>query len=199
MLDRKFLTLTVLALCALVLMGAYNRPYRWWNALFSPLNVEDMNEQIFIKPFEVDSLRDPVAGTVSVDQWEPVPNKIDLMTKPAEYADFKNPVSAGAESIKQGEELYNVYCWPCHGTGMSPDPDKFSPVKAGRLSPTEDVRWSMPAADLNLVQNYSDEHIFTVITHGSAIMKRMDYHLSPEERWHVVNYVRSLIVKHQNK
>ena len=199
MLNKKLLMISGLILCGLVVMGAYNRPYRWWNAIFSPFQIDDMNEQAFIKPFHPNSLRTPPEGSVSVDAADPVPNKMDLMMKAGEYPDFKNPIALDETSIKAGEELYTVYCWPCHGAEMSSNPADHSPVRRGFLDGETVPRWSMPAANIELIRaaNYSDEHIFSVITHGSAIMKRMDYHLSPEERWHVVNYVRSIANKNQ--
>ncbi len=201
MLNKKLLMISGIVLCGLVVMGAYNRPYRWWNAIFSPFHIEDMNEQAFIKPFHPNSLRTPPEGSVALDAYDPVPNKMDLMMRPADFADLKNPITLDDVSIKKGEELYNVYCWPCHGTAMSPDEADWSPVRRGLLpgEVADQPRWSMPAANIELVRaaNYSDEHIFSVISNGSAIMKRMDYHLSPEERWHVVNYVRSIANKNQ--
>ncbi len=182
MLNKKLLWILAIAVCGFSLMAAYNRPYRWW-----PFN--DMAEQPILKPFNENGLRPPPEGSVKIDAWDPVPLKTEL----ANFPDFKNPVAATAESVQEGERLYRIYCWPCHGQEMSSDPDKFSPVKRGKLYPDEEMRWALPAADLNLVSLYTDEHIFSVLTHGSAIMKRMSYHLSPEERWHVVNYVRSLI------
>ena len=175
MLNKRLLASCGLVLSALLLMAAYNRPYRWW-----PFN--DMAEQMIIKPFTENSLRAPAEGSVAVDQWEPVPTKMDLLTKPGEYADFKNPVSASDSSIKTGEKLYNMYCLSCHGPEMTPDPERRSEVQ----------KRGMPGANILLVGNYSDEHIYSVITHGSAIMKRQSYNLDPEERWHVVNYIRSL-------
>ena len=172
MLNKKLVGVTALVLFGLVFTAAYNRPFRWW-----PFN--DMSEQEFIKPFTENSLRAPAEGSVAVDQWDPVPLKTELTN----YPDFKNPVAATAESVQQGGKLFGIYCYPCHGQEMSPDPEKMSPVQ----------KKGMPGANLLLVRNYSDEHIFATITHGSAIMKRMSYHLSPEERWHVVNYIRSLI------
>jgi len=188
-LNKKLLWVLAILVCGVALMAAYNRPYRWW-----PFN--DMTEQPILKPFNKDGLRQPPEGAVKVDAWDPVPLKTEL----ANYPDFKNPLASSPESIKRGEALYSIYCWTCHGEGFSPDPAKYSPIKRGKLNPDDpEVRWSMPAADINLISLYSDEHIYSVITHGSAIMKRMSYHLSPEERWHVVNYVRSLITEHQSQ
>lgn len=171
MLNKKLLGAMAVLGCCLVLMAAYNRPFRWW-----PFN--DMSEQLILKPFTKDGLRQPAEGSVAIDAWDPVPTKLEL----ANFPDFKNPVEATADSIHTGEEFFNIYCLSCHGPGMTADPEKFTPVQ----------KKGMPGASILLVKNYSDEHIFAVMTHGSAIMKRVSYHLSPEERWHVVNYIRSL-------
>lgn len=187
MLNKKLLMVVGFALVGLVLMGGYNRPYRWWGGILSPLEIRGMNDQSAIKPFTDNSLRTPVPGTVSHGQWDPVPTKMDLLVKPAENASFKNPIGATPESVAEGEALYNVYCISCHGTEMSPDPSFNSPVQ----------KKGMPGANIHLVKNYTDEHIFAVITHGNAIMRRQSYHLSPEERWHVVNYIRSLANKYK--
>lgn len=187
MLNKRFLMLAIVVTAGVLVIAGYNRPYRWW-----PMN--DMAEQEYIKAFTKDSGRAPAEGTVTVDEWDFVPNKLEL----ANYPDFKNPTGGVADttSVARGKELYDVYCWPCHGAEMSADEAKFSPVRRGNR-PGSDRVWAMPAANIDLVKNYSDEHIFAVITHGSAIMKRMSYHLSPEERWDVVNYVRSLADKAQ--
>ncbi|CAM2066936.1 Cytochrome c [Sulfidibacter corallicola] len=190
MLNRKLLLLLTVALCCTALIAGYNRPYAWWPWI-------DMSEQHIIKPFEDDGLRDPAEGSVSVGQWEPTPTKIELMTAPDKYTDFKNPVAATEASIATGKELYETYCWTCHGTEMSPDPAAKSPVQRGGKSfYREGAEFTgMPGADINLIKLRSDEENFATMTHGSAIMKRVSYHLSPEERWHVVNYIRSIANK----
>ncbi len=172
MLNKKLLGALALLSCCLVLMAAYNRPYRWW-----PFN--DMSEQPILKPFTENGLLSPAEGSVALDDWEPVPTKFEV----ANFPEFKNPIAATPESIQTGEKLYNVYCLSCHGPGMTANPEAWTPVQ----------KKGMPGANILLVKTYSDEHIFAVLTHGSgAIMKRVSYHLSPEERWHVVNYVRSV-------
>ena len=170
--------------CLLVVAGgalvaaAYSRPYRWW-----PIN--DMTEQPTIKPFHPDGLRGAPEGSVALDEWEVVPDRLEILT--GQHPDFKNPVPLDEASVKKGEELYTVYCYTCHGTEMASD--KKSPVQEK----------GMPGFAIEVVQARPDEYIFSTITHGGAIMKRMDYHLSPEERWHVVNYIRSLINDFQSQ
>lgn len=169
---------------AMLLMAGYNRPYRWW-----PIN--DLTEQTYIKSFTEGSGRAPVAGTVSTEQWDDVPDKMAVLMSAGDHPDIEAAVPTSVESIARGKKHYDIYCFPCHGEELSPDPARYSPVRAGKR-PGSDSTWVMPAADINLIKMYTDEHIYSVISNGSAIMKRMSYHLSPDERWDVVNYVRSL-------
>ncbi len=192
---RNKLVLASLALvCCTALIAGFARPYRWW-----PWN--DMSEQHIIKPFNQDGLRDPAEGSVAIDQWEPAPKPLELLTAPDDWASFKNPVSATPESIAKGKELYNVYCISCHGTEMGVDASAKSPVQLGGKSYyREGVEFQgMPGVDITVAGMRSDEHIFAVMSHGNAIMKRVSYNLSPEERWHVVNYVRDLANKSQKQ
>lgn len=172
MLNKKLLAVTGIVLAGVALMAAYNRPFRWW-----PFN--DMSEQIIIKPFNENSLLEPPEGSVSIDQWEPSPTRNEVAL--GEKEGLTNPIPSSAESVARGEELYQIYCHNCHGKEMSPNPEDQSPVQ----------QKGMPGANILLVRTYSDAHIYAVLEHGNAIMKRVSYHLSPEERWHVINYIRS--------
>lgn len=192
---RNKLVLASLALiCCTALIAGFARPYRWW-----PWN--DMSEQHIIKPFNQDGLRDPAEGSVAIDQWEPVPKPMDLLTAPDDWTSFKNPVAATPESIATGKELYDVYCYSCHGVEFGSDASAKSPVQLGGKSHYREGAefQGMPGADINVVSMRSDEHIFAVMSHGNAIMKRVSYNLSPEERWHVVNYVRDIVNKSQKQ
>ncbi len=172
MLNKRFLWCAGLALAAMVMVAGNNRPYRWW-----PIN--DMTEQQGIKPFHTDSLRAPAEGSVSVDQWDPVPPRADFMTG---EKNMINPVEATEASIATGHELYDIYCISCHGRELRNDEGYQSPVQAK----------GMPGLNLTVVSIRNDGYIYTTLTHGSAIMQRYSFHLSPEERWHVINYIRHL-------
>jgi mono/diheme cytochrome c family protein len=188
--NRKFWLIAAVVVCGFALMAGYNRPYRWW-----PVN--DMSEQEYIKAFTTDSGRAPAPGTVAVGAPDVVPPTLEFAMKLGDHPDFEKPPSAASspESIARGEELYNIYCKVCHGQDMGPTPEMKSAVY-------KRVNGALPAADIHRLTAspiYSDEYIFAIITHGSAsgLMKRMSYHLSPEERWDVVNYVRSLVDKYK--
>jgi mono/diheme cytochrome c family protein len=96
-----------------------------------------------------------------------------------------NPVPKSAESIARGEFLYGVYCAVCHGKdGMSNQAEV--PV-ARRLSES-----GMPPIPLMAVPAYSDGFLFTKIRYGKPGMPGYPQ-IHPRDRWHIVNYLRTLI------
>ncbi|MDX1811280.1 MAG: cytochrome c, partial [Gammaproteobacteria bacterium] len=107
-----------------------------------------------------------------------------------EATDLKNPVKPTAASLKKGRNLFRIICAACHGL----DGKASSPV-----SP------KIGAADLtaDYIQNYPDGYIWGTISFGGAIMPAYGVpneqggsnDLSPEERWHVVNYVKHGLLK----
>lgn len=93
----------------------------------------------------------------------------------------KNPVPATAESVKAGGALFTIYCVPCHGPAGKGD---------GLVTPK-----FVPPPDLtnaDLQKGRTDGYWQSYLGVGGAIMPSYGEALSPEERWHVVNYVRSL-------
>jgi len=96
----------------------------------------------------------------------------------------KNPVPATPESIRKGANLYAVYCTPCHGpTG-----------KGNGLV----VAKFVPAADLSnpdLQKGRTDGYWQSYLSVGGAVMPSYGESLSAEERWDVVNFLRTLAGK----
>jgi mono/diheme cytochrome c family protein len=129
-------------------------------------------------------LRDPAEGSVAVDAWDPVPSRLEV-----DAIGLQNPIPLTDESVEIGSALYDIYCLHCHGVEVSLDPTQKTPfqVKAEASG--------MVPFPISIIRVRSDAYIFSTITNGGAIMKRLDYHLDPEERWHIVNYVRSIANK----
>lgn len=174
MLNRRLFWAMILLTAGVLLVAGNNRPYRWW-----PIN--DMTEQPIIKPFNENGLIAPPVGSVAVDQWDPVPQRANFMTG---EQDMENPIEATEESVKQGQALFEIYCISCHGRQMQNTPEYQSPVQAK----------GMPGVNIQTITaaRRNDGYIYSTLSHGSAIMQRYSFHLSPEERWHVVNYIRHL-------
>ena len=93
----------------------------------------------------------------------------------------KNPIPSTPASVKKGSELFAVYCTPCHGSSGKGD---------GLVSAK-----FVPPADLTnpeLQKARTDGYWQSYLSAGGAVMPSYGEALSPEERWHVVNYLRSL-------
>jgi len=93
----------------------------------------------------------------------------------------RNPIPATPTSVQKGAELYVIYCTPCHGARG----------KGDGLVATKFV----PAADLTnaeLQKARSDGYWQSYLSVGGAVMPSYGEALSAEERWHVVNFLRTL-------
>jgi mono/diheme cytochrome c family protein len=99
----------------------------------------------------------------------------------------KNPVQATAESVAKGKELYlermKGNCVFCHG-------------ETGSGNEANLARLRRKPADLSnkeRMTSMTDGEVFWKITKGiTGIMPAGERRMNEEERWHVVNYVRTL-------
>lgn len=101
---------------------------------------------------------------------------------PEEAAVVPNPVEVDAASIEAGARLYAVNCASCHGeTGKGDGPA----AEALEKKPSD--------LHEDHVQINSDGALFYIITHGQpgTPMPAWEDVLSEEERWHVVNFLRT--------
>jgi len=96
----------------------------------------------------------------------------------------KNPIPSDARSIATGKVIYAKECLACHGaTGKGDGPSAADlEVHPGDLSAPS--MWQQ-----------SDGALFWKITQGRAPMPSYKKLLGDEQRWHVVNYVRTLAPK----
>lgn len=97
---------------------------------------------------------------------------------PPEDAALANPIEADEASLERGREIYESSCLKCHGEeGRGDGPSATNPV---------DFREEF-------VVELSDGEIFYLITNGveGADMWAFNF-LDEDQRWHLVNYIRSL-------
>jgi mono/diheme cytochrome c family protein len=140
----------------------------------------------------------PPDGAVSVSAEPPgVPRmKMEDMadaTKVAAYdaavGAFVNPTHEASQpapfqSLGRGKQLWSIYCIECHGTaGMGDGP--VSAANAQRPGPFAGVFPVMTATAR------SDGYIYNLIRVGGDRMPSYQ-RIAPEDRWHLVNYVRHL-------
>jgi len=104
-----------------------------------------------------------------------------------EAAKLKNPFPPTAESIERGRERYNIFCATCHGDG-------------GKGDGLVGQKYVTPA-DLTgpYVQSKPDGDIFFTIGYGGmAVMPAYGDSVPVEDRWHIVNYIKSVFGKSAN-
>jgi len=96
----------------------------------------------------------------------------------------RNPVSATVESVNRGGTLFAIYCTPCHGAS-----GKGDGLVAAKFVPAADLT----NPDLQKVR--TDGFWQSYLSVGGAVMPAYGEALTPEERWDVVNYLRTLARK----
>ena len=110
------------------------------------------------------------------------------LTVPKEARDVAakraNPVPATPESVALGRRHFRTFCTPCHGEGGRGD----GPVSAKFIPPPD-----LTNAGLHTAR--TDGYWQSYIGVGGAIMPAYGEALSPEERWHVVNFLRTLAAR----
>lgn len=103
---------------------------------------------------------------------------------PTTPADQINPIPPTAESISKGTGLYQANCLPCHGESGKGD----GPVGLTLRPPPADlVQHAVPGV-------HTDGQLFEWISHGypGSVMPGFEGRLTDEERWHIVNFLRTL-------
>lgn len=129
------------------------------------------------------SLAPPGPDSVPIEGGETLPaptTEAEMFEEKDNAASLRNPVPATAESIARGGELYRTTCQVCHGPegrGDGPVGQVFDP------SPV----------DLNdaYTQDQADGQIFFTLTRGRVAMPFYRDTLSQQDRWDVINFLRS--------
>lgn len=105
---------------------------------------------------------------------------------PADADQTKNTVEATPESIAKGKELYHARagnCVFCHGETGAGNEENLPKL---RRKPAD-------LSDKTRMSTLSDGELFWKVTLGiPGIMPGREKQLTEEERWHVINYVRTL-------
>jgi len=92
-----------------------------------------------------------------------------------------NPLPISHQLIERGQQRFNIYCSPCHGTagdgrGIT---SKYGMVAMANFH------------DKRLV-DMTDGEIFNTITYGKNLMGSYGANVAPEDRWAIIAYVRVL-------
>lgn len=91
-----------------------------------------------------------------------------------------NPVPSTPASLERGQELYVRACVPCHGTGGLGD----GPVTQAGMLPMSLLT--------DQAIGLADGYLYGMIRVGRGLMPAYGHQITHFDRWHLVNYVRSL-------
>jgi len=108
-------------------------------------------------------------------------SKSDKWLSPAPSAAKKNTIAPTQESIAAGQKIYLKTCAMCHG-------------KSGDADGPAVIELSIHPAKLSdpKLATESDGALFWKITTGKKPMPGFGKRLSETDRWHLVNYIRTL-------
>lgn len=91
------------------------------------------------------------------------------------------PFEVDATVVQRGQETYLAFCATCHGASG----DGRGPVFEATGVLSSDLR-------AEYVQQQPDGQIFVTISRGMGMMAGFESQLSPQDRWAVVAYLRTL-------
>lgn len=166
----------------------------WYNEVPSPDDVmhavpwfDHMILSQAVHPYQrADIPRNTPAGIVPVGgaeaEWgagNPTGRPMPVYGFDVEYANtVTRPAELPEVAPGRGAEVYEIYCAMCHG----------STGAGGGTVPVPAPQLVTPA-----VANYSDGYLYSIVRYGRGLMPRYgDKIVRIEDRWAVVDYVRSL-------
>jgi hypothetical protein len=127
------------------------------------------------------SSRLPVTGTVARGSaFEDSPVNTGKKADGVTFIE-SNPLPITANSLKRGQDRYNIYCQPCHsatgdGKGIT---TKFGMANVANFHDERIIKMA-------------DGEIFNTITNGKNLMGPYADKLDVTDRWAVISYVRAL-------
>ena len=93
------------------------------------------------------------------------------------------PVTVDQNLLTHGQTQYNVYCTPCHGKAG----DGNGVVMKGNYGFVP-----APTYHSDRLRGLSNGYLYNVVVNGFNTMPGYGYHLSIEDRWSIVAYIRAL-------
>ncbi len=104
---------------------------------------------------------------------------------PAEARKVKNPVAPNADNLAAARATFMDKCASCHGdkgAGDGPEAEMYDPAPAN-------------FTDAHMMSEMTDGEIFWKMTEGRKPMPSFKTQLTDEQRWQLVNFLRTLAPK----
>lgn len=123
---------------------------------------------------------DPADNTIARGhEVYPYPNTFDGKKAATEH--YKNPLAFTEKNVKNGGQLYDIYCAICHG---------FKGDGNGPLSQREKMMGIPGFDDPN--RNMTEGDIYHVMYYGLNNMGSYASQTTHKERWQIVHYIQTL-------
>ena len=103
----------------------------------------------------------------------------------AKARNLKNPVPATAEALAAGNQIYQQHCQSCHGANGDGKGEKAPELSTAPGDFT----------DAKKMNGLKDGELFWEITEGRHPMPEFADKLTVQERWEVVDYIRTFAAK----
>ena len=123
-----------------------------------------------------------ITGTVTLLlAFIPFPQQSKVWTAPPAAEKVTNPVASDANSLSAGKSIYKKSCIDCHGAKGKGDGPKSADLDKNPQDFTK--------AEF---QKQTDGVLFWKINEGRKPMPSFKNELTKDQRWQVINYIRSL-------
>ena len=167
---------------------------RWVTSIEYPDDHAEYYNSNQFNPFRM-NMREPAPNTVkrNAQGWLPyrIPNSAEGL---AMASSLKNPLDSTAEVVAAGKALYEMYCDHCHGAKGAGDGKVATGVPKDPANP-DDLKSAyngVPNYKADALKNITEGHIFHVITYGKNLMWPHGSQISPEDRWKIAKFVKTL-------
>jgi mono/diheme cytochrome c family protein len=137
------------------------------------------------------NMREPAANTVPRNPQGWLPYRIPNDSTGLGLANrLKNPLDSSVAVLGAGKALYEMYCDHCHGAKGEGDGKVAAGVTVDGVE--KGIYPGVPNYKSDALKNISEGHIFHVITYGKGLMWPHGSQVSPEDRWKIAKYVKTL-------
>jgi mono/diheme cytochrome c family protein len=152
---------------------------RWLTSIDYPDGHAEFFNSNKFNPFRM-NMREAPANTVSRNKHGWLPYRLGKDSLEFASRTMTSPLDSTAAVVSEGKILYEMYCDHCHGAkgeGNGKVSEKYNGV---------------PNYKSDALKNITEGHIFHVITHGKNLMWAHGSQISPEDRWKIAKYVKTL-------
>lgn len=137
------------------------------------------------------NMREPAPNTVKRNAQGWLPYRLPNDSTGLRLSDrLKNPLDSTAQVVADGKALYEMYCDHCHGAKGTGDGKVGTGVTVDGKE--KSAYAGVPNYKSDALKNITEGHIFHVITYGKGLMWPHGSQVSPEDRWKIAKYVKTL-------